>query len=326
MKDPLINEVKKFIAERWVTFESPFLIGYSGGPDSKALLYLLLKCQTSQPFKLALVHVDHGWREESRREAEEIIKEAEKLGLVVYVKRLEGIASSNIEACAREARINYFKEVYNQIGAAGIFLAHQAEDQAETVLKRLFEGAHPSRWGGIAPDSKRHGMRLLRPLLGRSKEELIQWLLKLGKKGFEDPTNLDSKFLRGKMRKELIPLLSEHFGKEIRKNLCRAAVASRDMEAYLARRCQPLFQRQQWIGDNLHWDLRGEIDPIELSWALKYWADLFCLKVSREVLESMGVALRTLSPHCRFLLGKAMIEVKEGVLIYAPSSSNNVIM
>lgn len=315
MKDLLVDEVEGFILKRWKVFDRPFLLAYSGGPDSKALLYMLLKCQKRYSFKLVLIHVDHGWREESRAEAAEIMREAEGLGLPVYLRRLEEAPTSNMEAWGRKGRMDYFKEVYDQVGAEGIFLAHQADDLAETVLKRLFEGAHFSRWGAISPDAEQEGMRLLRPLLGRSKEELVQWLSRQGEKGFCDPSNNDTRFLRGRMRKELIPLLSTHFGKEIGKNLCRVATASRDIEAYLARRCAPLLDRQRWIERDLHWDLRGEVDPVELRWALKYWTDGSSLKVSREVLESIAASVEILVPYRRFLVGGNAIEIRRGILI-----------
>ena len=80
MKDPLVLIVKNFLDSKLVPGK-PLLLGYSGGPDSKALLYLLLQCRHFYPIDLHVAHVNHGWRPESREEAEILQGEAASLGL-----------------------------------------------------------------------------------------------------------------------------------------------------------------------------------------------------------------------------------------------------
>ena len=79
MKDPLVKKVKDFLNRYVLMGDAPLLLGYSGGPDSKALLYLLLELRSHFNFKLHLAHVDHGWRAESQNEAEILRKEADAL-------------------------------------------------------------------------------------------------------------------------------------------------------------------------------------------------------------------------------------------------------
>ncbi len=317
MKDPLVQHVKDFLKSRWQPGK-PLLLGYSGGPDSKALLYLLLECRKILPIELHLVHVDHGWRLESALEAQSIGKEAERLGLKLDLCQLcsEGIPSRNVEAAGRERRLAFFRKVYTAIDAQGLLLAHQADDQAETVLKRLFEGAHPMHWGGIEPDGPLDGMRILRPLLGIPKKELVLWLEKRGEIPFEDATNLDPRFLRGRLRSELIPLLSEKFGKQIAQNLGKAADSSRDIHVYLAKKCAPYITKRSVVSDGIHWDLTECSEPIELNWVLKEWATQEKLHLSHETLHVIVDALVRKEVNKQFPVKQGILYLDRGCLSY----------
>ena len=89
MKDPLVKTVRDFLS-RYFVCGKPILLGFSGGPDSKALLHLLLECRSLRlPFELHLAHVDHGWRPESKNEADILAKEALQLRLPFHLLTLE---------------------------------------------------------------------------------------------------------------------------------------------------------------------------------------------------------------------------------------------
>ena len=87
IKDPLLKTLKDFLKSKNVSSQ-PILIGYSGGCDSKALLYLSLECSLLFKFPLYVAHIDHGWREESKQQAKALQKEVEELGLPFYLKVL----------------------------------------------------------------------------------------------------------------------------------------------------------------------------------------------------------------------------------------------
>ncbi|MGE0669741.1 MAG: tRNA lysidine(34) synthetase TilS [Parachlamydiales bacterium] len=320
MKDPLVQKVRAFLEPR-CEVGKPFLLAYSGGPDSKALLYLLLECRRMLKAEFCLVHVDHGWRTESAIEAQAIAAEAEKLQLKLFSCRLktEGMPERNAEAMAREERFRYFQQVYRDIDAQGLLLAHQADDQAETVLKRLLEGAHPIHWPGIEADGKMGEMRTLRPLLGVSKKELVLWLEEKELTPFIDGTNLDPRFLRGRMRSQIIPNLSSQFGKEISHNLCKAADASAEIHAYLVKRCEPHWGKLVSDDSTVRWDLTEVEEALELRWLLKMWAESQKLQVSYEMLQAIALGLLKRESDKRFPLKTGIISIHCGHLIYDKS-------
>lgn len=226
----LFHRVQNFLEKSWDK-KSPLLLGYSGGPDSKALLYLLLKAKVP----LHLAHVDHGWREESALQALELEDEAKRLDLPFYTIRLE---PDRRESVAREKRLCFFASLFEKIPFQALLLAHQADDHAETALKRVFEGAHLVHLSGLKESSVLQGMTIWRPLLTSSRAEILTFIKEQGLIPIEDPTNLDSRYLRGRMRRELFPFLCSSFGKEVSKNLTILGERSFELKEYLDRKTE----------------------------------------------------------------------------------------
>jgi len=219
----MIGLLQDFLNIHWDR-KSPLLLGYSGGPDSKALLYSLLECGMTPH----IAHVDHGWRAESEREAKELEKEAKSLGCPFFTTCLNGEKS---EDAARKGRFAFFQSLSKNYQA--VLLAHQAEDLAETVLKRIFEGAHLSNLGGMEEISHHQDMTIWRPFLYTKKELILKFLQEKGLKAFQDSTNDDPKYLRARMRKEIFPFLNETFGKEITDNLTLFSRRVFELKKYL---------------------------------------------------------------------------------------------
>ena len=244
MKDPLVKKLTDFLLSR-LKGEEPLLLGYSGGPDSKTLLHLLLECRARCAFQLHLAHVDHGWRESSSAEAEALREEAAGLDLPFHLLTLskDAFREGNWEEQARDYRIEFFRELYCAHGCQALLLAHQADDQAEVVLKRVCEGAHLSRLGGLTETSLLKEMQIWRPLLSLRKKELIAWLQERGLSFIVDPTNENPRFLRGRMRTELLPLLSQGFGKEIIDNFCYLGREAGHLKAYFMKKISPYLEK-----------------------------------------------------------------------------------
>lgn len=284
VKDPLFKTIKDFLKSKNVS-NQPILIGYSGGCDSKALLYLSLECSLFFKFPLYVAHIDHGWREESGKQAKMLQEEVERLGLDFYLKvlRFEDFGKKNLEQQGREKRLQFFKELYQKLDCQALLLAHQAEDQAEVVLKRICEGAHLTSLRGMQADMRLEEMRIWRPLLTVSKKNLRCWLEKKSLVSIEDPTNENSQFLRARMRKEIFPELSRLFGKEIAGNLCKLGRQAQELDSYFYQKNLILFTAQKEDSSKVEWDLNPflPLARVELYYAVKQW-----LRIQKVILPS----------------------------------------
>jgi tRNA(Ile)-lysidine synthase len=246
MKNPLVKVVKDFLTEH-LKGSQPVLIGLSGGVDSSALFSLLLECRSSLDFNLHVVHFDHGWRVESSLEACKLQEFVQGLSVMFHGERVDDVDvvnQSNLEDIARQQRFAFFQKVYKKVGAQAIMLAHQREDQAETVLKRLFEGAGVLSLGGMESSSVYEGMKIWRPLLSVSREDLCKWNDGKGWTPYQDRTNDDPRFLRPRMRLELFPHLQKCFGKNICHSLARVSKELTLLKSSIERRLVPYLDQE----------------------------------------------------------------------------------
>jgi tRNA(Ile)-lysidine synthase len=178
--------------------EDRVAVAVSGGLDSVCLLDLLLETRGWHRGQVEVVTVDHGTRPDSAADADFVTGLAEERGLPLVRFNLHlGEAAS--EAACRAARF----QVFDSLDADVVALAHQRNDQAETVLVNLLRGTGPAGLEGMA---WRRG-RYVRPLLDISRAELEAWAAERGLAWREDPTNTSPQFLRNRIRAEVLPVL-----------------------------------------------------------------------------------------------------------------------
>ena len=311
MKESILQKIKEFL-QTHLKGGAPLLLGLSGGPDSMALLHLLLNCQL--PLDIQVAHVDHGWRPESRKEAEWL---QERVSLPFHLHRLEGVGQD--EASAREERLKFFSGLYQKLGGQALLLGHQAEDQAETVLKRIFEGGNVLSLRGMAPISSLRGMTLWRPLLGVRKQELVAWLEQRGIPYLKDPSNLDPKYLRAKMRVSILPELSKSFGKEIQGNLIRLGQTAQELKEYFDKKLAAYGAQVKRDRGEVHIDLNPlyPFERVELKAFLKRLSDEEALGLSHEALGTLArlleegrVPLRRISCRKKLEVADRRIAIK----------------
>ncbi|MBC7386045.1 MAG: tRNA lysidine(34) synthetase TilS [Cryobacterium sp.] len=193
---------------------SHILCACSGGADSTALALLVARYGRRLGSRVSLLHINHGWRgEESDGDEAFVLLLGKKLGIPVWVERLEEKPKKgeSWEAHARDFRKVVFRRYSARLEGASIFTGHTADDQAETRLWRLFTGAPAKLGGGIL---MRHGVEV-RPLLGVRRRDLISFLHEEKQIWREDSSNFDPRFLRARMRRDLMPVLEEIFPKAI---------------------------------------------------------------------------------------------------------------
>lgn len=219
---------------------SSLLLALSGGGDSLALLYLLFECRRYLDFDLHVAHVDHAWREESSEEAQILEKLMKHHKLPFHQKRLPLCSGSNLEDRYREMRYEFFGQLQETHGFQALLLAHHADDQGETILKRICEGARLGALGGLKPETKRKNLILWRPLLPLCKRELNVYLDQNRITPFDDWTNRDTTYLRPRMRLKIFPELENQFGKKIGSNFNRLGHLFQSVAAYLDEKRQQL--------------------------------------------------------------------------------------
>ncbi|MCL6562061.1 MAG: tRNA lysidine(34) synthetase TilS [Firmicutes bacterium] len=219
------RELERRVLERLSRHVEPgasVVVAVSGGGDSMALLALASRLRPALRWRLRPLHVDHGMRAESAAEARWVQEYCyRQFGWPVRVARIAVARSGgeSLEGALRRQRYQCLEEFRRASGSAAILLAHQWEDQAETVLMRVLSGTGIF---GLRAMAVRRGP-LLRPLLPERRATLRAYLQELGLQWLEDPTNQDPRWLRNRLRHELMPLLRQHYNPAVERALWRLA-------------------------------------------------------------------------------------------------------
>jgi tRNA(Ile)-lysidine synthase len=199
------------------------LVAVSGGADSVALLTLLAALAPAWRLTLHVLHVDHGLRADSARDAGLVRALAARLGVPAQVERVR-VGPGSVEAAARAARYAALEAEADRLGAGRIAIGHTADDQAETVLMRVLDGAGVRGLAAIPPVRG----RIIRPLIEIRRPALRDALVAGGVEWIEDPSNRDPKFLRNRIRHELLPLLAASYHADVVPALAGVARLARE--------------------------------------------------------------------------------------------------
>jgi tRNA(Ile)-lysidine synthase len=229
--------------------EQSYLVGVSGGVDSRVLLQILLDAGFTN---LVICHLDHRLRgSDSERENRLIRRLASRLKLPLVQEQVQGWPPKlSLETAARQARQQFFARAAKQFGAAHVFLGHHADDQVETFLFNILRGA-----GSIGQAAMRAETRItadgidlivLRPLLQVWKQEIRDYAKKRRLAFSEDITNAENKFTRNRIRNLLVPEIERILGRPFKSNLLRLCEIAAD-EAELIRQLTPTW----WELDDL---------------------------------------------------------------------------
>jgi tRNA(Ile)-lysidine synthase len=179
------------------------LAAVSGGGDSMALLHVLALLRKRLGHEVVAHGVDHGLRAEAAAELDLAERVARSLEVPMTRSHLNVAPGGNLQARAREGRSKALREEAERVGAKVIATGHHADDRAETVLLRMLRGAGPR---GLAVLPPRAG-DLVRPLISARRKDVLAHLVRHELPYASDPSNTDPRFLRVRVRHELLPLL-----------------------------------------------------------------------------------------------------------------------
>ena len=200
-------------AVRTAMHEQHVLVGVSGGADSVALLLLCCAAalQDSADFQVVAAHIHHGLRDAADDEQKMVEGLCANIGIRCITKRVtvERINGS-IGAGARKVRYEALGEIATQLNINTIAVAHHAEDQLESMLMALCRGGGIRKLSGMASTrALTDCISLIRPLLHVNKSELEEICQEAGVTWCNDPTNSDAATPRGRLRKDVLPILRE---------------------------------------------------------------------------------------------------------------------
>lgn len=184
------------------------IVAVSGGPDSTALLLFLHGLASSTDIKLHVWHLNHLMRSEAAGEAAKVEALAARLdlGCTIAEYDVKGFAKEahlSIQESGRIIRYRLLGELSQTLRAAKIAVGHNADDSVETLLINLIRGTGPAGLCGIPPVSG----RVIRPLIECAREMILDYLEAAGVDFVVDPSNVDKRYLRNKLRLDVIPVL-----------------------------------------------------------------------------------------------------------------------
>ncbi len=222
------------------------LAGVSGGPDSVALVRVLLYLAKSKALTLGIAHLNHDLRgAESQRDETFVKNLAKELGLPFFSKTMDIIDLAkkehlSVEEAGRNARYTFFTKTADTQGFSKIATGHNRDDNAEQVLMNLLRGSGPRGLTGIPPVREN---RFIRPLIRMPKARILNFLEEKGQAFVLDSSNSDESYLRNKIRHDLIPRLEQDFNPEIKSGLDRLSHILRQEEDFLIGQATLVFNR-----------------------------------------------------------------------------------
>ena len=235
--DPATADIRRAVRAALATVDGPILVGLSGGADSLALAAAVAFEAPKAGLAARAVVIDHGLQPGSDTVAARAVATAQRLDLDAPAVRVEvapPTATGGPEAAARDARRAALLDAAREAGAVALLLAHTLDDQAETVLIGLARGSGAASLGGMSPDREEEGIRILRPLLGVRRTTTRAACAAAGLPVWEDPHNLDRRFLRVRIRQDVMPVLEAELGPGVADALARTSDQLREDAAAFA--------------------------------------------------------------------------------------------
>lgn len=199
-------ELDKLITSLDLNDDEYIVIGVSTGPDSMALLNLLMK---NIDKKIVCAHINHSVRKESNEEAKYLENYCKDHNLIFEYYKIDSYEQNNFENEARTKRYAFYEETLKKYHSHTLFLAHHGDDLIETVLMKIIRGSNLEGYAGIKTYSNLSNYRIIRPLLSITKEDIIKYNTINNIKYFTDNTNEDTSYTRNRIRKNILPLLKK---------------------------------------------------------------------------------------------------------------------
>ncbi|NFT92595.1 tRNA lysidine(34) synthetase TilS [Clostridium botulinum] len=216
------------------------LVALSGGPDSLCLLNILKELREELDIEIGAAHLNHLLRgEDAFKDEEFVISTCKEMNIPYYVKRVDINKYSkehklSSELAGRNVRYGFFDEILKKDGFNKIATAHNANDQAETIIFRLMRGTGLEGLGGIKVCRED---KIIRPILCLTRKEVEKYIKEKNLNPRIDKTNFEKIYNRNKIRLDIIPYIQNNFNEDIVKTLNRMSLLIQKDNAFIERLC-----------------------------------------------------------------------------------------
>lgn len=201
--DDILKKLDKTLKEN-----ETLITATSGGPDSMALLSLLIKLSKTKKITIICAHVNHNLRKESQEEAIMVEKYANENNLIfekMEINHYEG----NTENYARTQRYNFFEKLIKKYNASYLLTAHHGDDLTETILMRMVRGSSLKGYSGFQEITDKETYKIYRPLITKTKDELLNYVKTNNIPYAVDKTNFSEEYTRNRYRLNILPILKK---------------------------------------------------------------------------------------------------------------------
>ena len=261
--------------------QTQFLIGFSGGLDSTALLALFAKLREKQPhFQLRAIHIHHGLSSNADAWATHCENLCQQFQIPLLIQRVNVNMANGIEAGARQARYEAIAQhIFPQEWLA---TAHHLQDQTETFFLALKRGSGLQGLSAMQAQSTVYNVPIFRPLLSFNRQQLLNFVQQQGITWIEDESNADNQYDRNFLRNQILPDLRQRWG---------------HFDSAVQRCTQHCYEQQQLLNELLAEEYQKNVDKTDRTFKVQHFADYSAIKqraLLRLWLQECGVAMPSL--------------------------------
>ncbi|MDF2541910.1 MAG: hypothetical protein K0S47_1628 [Herbinix sp.] len=291
----MIQKVTEFIKENSLVMKGDrIVLGVSGGADSVCLLHVLNEVAKEYMLTLVVVHVHHGIRGQEADQDEYFVKTlCDRMSISYHtfyydVRKMAQEEGKSEEEMGRKVRYEAFSSICQLEQCNKIAIAHNSNDNAETVLFHLFRGSGITGLTGIAASRKLKSadrdIDIIRPLLCVSRTEIEAYLSEQRFEYRTDSTNLSNDYSRNKLRNQIIPLIREEINLNAVEHINQAAQQLKEIEEYITENC--IIEYQKIVKKDDHNSYRILITDLQKEPVILQKG------IVRKVLENLGGSLK----------------------------------
>ena len=282
-------KVVDFFRKNGIDLESKtLLVAASGGPDSMALLDMLKNLQAKKNFQLMAAHFNHQLREDSEEESELLKKYCDEKNVPLFIAKWpkEEQPQVGIEAAARHARYAFLTQIAKENKADYLLTAHHGDDLLENILLKFIRSGNPEEMNSLQRVGEMHGVKLLRPLLGYSKDELLQYNQAHRIDFITDLTNQADETMRNRLRHHVVKLLKKE-NPALIKNALFFSQKMDELIDYVDEKNIAVGQLERFL--NVAYRIKSEkLKRLTTKERTFFWQRMIWQKYHRRVNENLG--------------------------------------